>query len=199
MTYTAERLRLCAIFTTLLATHFLWTHSASAQVLGTLAAEGGEAECIAGPISLAVRADCADWNTRGFFRQADVAQVDACLDAGADPDARADNGMTPLHHAAIAADHEVTPLHWAASDSNDPAVIEALIAGGADVNAADVDGLTPLHWAAEESATPAVITALLAAGADPARRDSQGDTPWDLVQSNDDLLGTPASEALRPE
>ena len=44
--------------------------------------------------------DCANWNTRDFFKAAEVSDVIRCLEAGADPNERADGGWTPLHRAA---------------------------------------------------------------------------------------------------
>ena len=44
--------------------------------------------------------DCANWNSPDFFKTAGAADVRACLRAGADPDARTENGDTPLHAAA---------------------------------------------------------------------------------------------------
>ena len=44
--------------------------------------------------------DCADWNTGAFFEAADVSDVTRCLLAGADPNAGAEDGYTPLHRAA---------------------------------------------------------------------------------------------------
>ena len=63
--------------------------------------------------------------------------------------AKGEDGMMPLHDAALA---------------GDVAAIEALLAGGANVNAKDEDGFTPLHSAAL-AGHPAAIEALLAGGA----------------------------------
>ncbi len=70
---------------------------------------------------------CAEWNTQAYFETATVEDVTACLDAGADPAATNDAG--------------VTPLHWAAFRNPNPAVIEALIAAGAILNVRDEEGV----------------------------------------------------------
>jgi ankyrin repeat protein len=56
------------------------------------------------------------------------------------------------------------------------AMVERLIAAGADVNAAAKDGRTPLHWACGFD-VPDAIPLLLRAGADVHARDVEGNTP----------------------
>ena len=69
-----------------------------------------------------------------------------------------------------------TPLHDAAWSNSSPAVIEALVRAGADVNARSIGNKTPLHHAAQHNANPAVVEALVRAGADVNARDAS-DTP----------------------
>ena len=76
---------------------------------------------------------CEEWNTKEYFQTATVENVTACLDAGADPVARNENG--------------VTPLHWAARGNENPAVIAALVDAGADLKARTENGLTPWDYA----------------------------------------------------
>ena len=109
--------------------------------------------------SVPEEASCEEWNTRNYFVAATAEDVIACLDAGANLEARGVLGLTPLH--------------WAAFYSKHPAMIEAMIEAGASLEARDNIGLTPLHWAED----PAVIKALLAAGANPEARDENGSTP----------------------
>ena len=45
--------------------------------------------------------DCADWNTAAFFNTAEAADATRCLQAGADPNAQIEDGVTPLQLAAI--------------------------------------------------------------------------------------------------
>ena len=106
--------------------------------------------------------ECEGWNTSEFFEAATVAAVTACLENGADVQGRAENGDTILH---LAAGH-----------AEDPAIVEALIAAGADLEARDEareEGeltTTPLHRAAYLNENPDVTAALLAAGADVGSR-----------------------------
>ena len=111
----------------------------------------------------AVAAECAEWSTSVFFESATLAEVQACLAAGADVNARS---------AGLGG----TPLHWAGFSSNDPAIIRALVSAGARVNAGDEDGNAPLFYAAQ-GGTPAVIRALVEAGGDVYARSENGWTP----------------------
>ena len=126
---------------------------------------------LAGAVALALFAhpasaqeDCDGWNTSRFFADATAETVTACLEAGADVNARQEDGNTPLH--------------FAAGSSGDLAVITALLAAGADVDARNNGGNTALRLAAggrlvettrsgiDFAENPAVVAALLAAGAD---------------------------------
>ena len=140
------------------------------------------------------QAGCDGWNTPGFFEGADGDLVQTCLAKGADPNARAENGDTPLHKAArkgrteaiaallnAGADHNArdedgrTPLHIAALFGRTQA-IAALLDAGADHNARDENGWTPLHIAALLGQTED-IAALIDAGADPSALATEGITP----------------------
>ena len=135
---------------------------------------------------------CDDWNRRTFFTTASVETVTACLEAGADPNAKTKSGETPLHSAAMyssdpaiiaklveaGADLEAqgkfgdAPLHDAASINDHPAIIAALVEAGANLQARDQMGQTPLHDSAGRFQTnPAMVAALLEAGADPNAQD----------------------------
>ena len=89
--------------------------------------------------------------------QGNVAETQALLDAGANPDATRDDGTTALMAAAV---------------KGYPEVAKALLAAGANPNAARDDGFTVLMWATQEG-RPEIAKMLLAAGANPnAARDS---------------------------
>ena len=129
-----------------------------------------------------------------------MAVVQALLAAGADIEAKADDGWTPLHMAArynknpeviqallaAGADPNAragrrTPLHWAADWNGNPEVIQALLDAGADPNATSAFGFTPLHEAARVIKNPKAVQALLDGGADPNARTDDGLTPLDFA------------------
>ena len=119
------------------------------------------------PMPIDVQVDCADWHNAFFFDEAEAPDVTRCLQAGVDPNARDENGWTPLLGAA--------------TFTANPAVIVALLDAGADPNARTEDGTTPLLGAATFAANAAVISALLDAGADPNARTEDGETPLHLA------------------
>ena len=105
------------------------------------------------------------------------------LEAGADLEARAEDGQTPLHYASRAAFSETAA-----------AVVAALLEAGADLEARDAFGCTPLHYAAraELPGTATVVAALLDAGADPNARDNDDKRPFAYAEDNEHLKGTDA-------
>ena len=93
----------------------------------------------------------------------DIDVVRLLLANGADVNARG-SGATPL---ILAADVATTKKEYLpAKGAQGPAVISALLAAGADVNAKQNDGQTGLMLAADSGDTE-MVRALLAAGADP--------------------------------
>ena len=133
--------------------------------------------------------NCEAWNKQEFFETSTAEVATACLAAGADVAARADDGHTPLHMAAefnenptvidvlVAAgadveardDDEYTPLQRAASSNGNPAVLEALVEAGADLKQTRANGRTLLSLAAERNPNPAMIEALVTAEAERVR------------------------------
>ena len=113
--------------------------------------------------TLQTKVSCEGWDAEAYFETATLEQVTACLETGnVDLEAGNASGLTPLHNAA--------------TDAEDPAVIEALIAAGADLMAGtNIDGHTPLHEAASNE-NPAVLAALVAAGGDLTTRAENGAT-----------------------
>ena len=97
---------------------------------GVLLAPCAVALALAGPAH--AQAGCADWNTGDYFEAATVADVERCLAAGADIEARNEGGMTPLHWAAVFGTAET---------------VTALLAAGADPRARDESGEIPFDKA----------------------------------------------------
>lgn len=123
-------------------------------------------------------------------------EVQALLNAGADPNARDSDGNTALIKAATENEnHEVvkvllaaganpnikakeggeTALMWAAWRSNSK-MVQALLEAGANPNAKNKSNETALMWAADYVVSSEVLKALLDAGADPNARDRDGNT-----------------------
>ena len=108
----------------------------------------------------------------------DLAGVQRELNKGADVNAKADDGMTPLHLAANFGYKEI---------------VELLIAKGADVNAKNGWGGTPLHIAAF-GGHKEIAELLLAKGADVNAKMVGGDTPLDEAIN---LENTKTADILR--
>lgn len=105
-----------------------------------------------------------------------VSEVEAALEARADPDGRDEQGVNSLHWAV---------LH------DDPESVRLLLEAGANFNARNKAGSAPLLWAARNDNLGAVKL-LLEAGADPGARDRMGKTPFDLAREKGALQGTEA-------
>ena len=105
-----------------------------------------------------------------------VAQVLQAIKAGADLNARAENGKTPLMYAA--------------NYNTNPDVLSVLIKAGADVNLRDGEGSTPLMYAAGFNTNDEVLERLIEAGADISAEDDYGLTIFGYAKENPAIKGT---------
>ena len=143
--------------------------------------------------------NCEYWSELHFFILADIDDVNRCLQAGADPNARSKTGMTPLYSAAFYNKNKsVTRLLEAGADPNARAssmgqypmhegvrsanieIVTALLKAGGDVNVkTSPAGQTPLMWAVGVSKPHAaeVVKLLLRMGANPNARDEINRSP----------------------
>ena len=143
------------------------------SVVRYLAAAGREGqhyvEALALLNTLQTTVSCDGWDAGTYFETATLEQVTTCLDTGnVDLEAGNASGLTPLHAAATHAE--------------DPAVIQALLDAGAQVEATDpVSGATPLSLAIRDNGTPTIIEVLLAAGSNPETPNTIGLTPLHLA------------------
>jgi uncharacterized protein len=129
-----------------------------------------------------------------------VAEADALITSGADPNVTDSDGRTPLMHAAIDGQLDLvrlllkagadsnrqdrmrwTALHFAAQGRKRE-IVEALIEGGSVVDARDAHGNTPLWRAIFASEGEGDLIRLLKrSGADPELKNGSGVSPRDLA------------------
>ena len=120
-----------------------------------------------------------------------IANIKKLLKAGADPNARDEEGrhlLVKWHHypevfkillehgadpnATITEQDRRTALHF----TTNPSSAKVLLEHGADPNARDSSGATPLHGI-QGNRDPKMVRVLLEGGADPNAQDSSGNTP----------------------
>ena len=163
-----------------------------------------------GIAAAAARADLAS----DLFAAAEMSsagELHRVLEAGADPNARDDEGNAPLHRVvdpeprwapnkhdapalraavdvllAAGADPDAQGRHGAtalhvAAYGGNAHAVAALLDGGADPHAGDSDRDTPLHWAVGKAGNARVIAALLGAGAQVSARNDSGNTALHLA------------------
>ena len=112
--------------------------------------------------------DCLRLCDPDFMATASAQDIDAEINKGADFQARTQDGLSPLHLAALRRNAEA---------------VMALLAAGADVEARTKNLSTPLHLAAIRG-NAQTITALLKAGANSEARNRLAGTPLHYAAAN---------------
>ena len=217
--------------------HFAAAFSRHPEAIATLleagADKGARADSGALPLQLGERnraiegsevlnrlrpANCANWLSLRFFAGASAREVRACLETGADVNARSHNGWTPFHLAAgvspdpgvlatlaeagadmqSRAEGAMLPIHTAARHNRNPAVIEKILDLGAELNALSEGNRTPLHVAAERNRSPESVRVLIDRNADIRAQTTDGKTPLELARENTALADSDLINRLRP-
>ncbi len=124
---------------------------------------------------------CEDWASRSFVETSSPAAVEQCVSAGADLDARDNDGLTVLHHAAAVGAARI---------------VIVLIGAGADFKARDNAGWTPLHHAASTGNPETVLALLEDAWETAGARTNDCKLPLDLVRENEKVVDTDAYYTL---
>lgn len=99
----------------------------------------------------------------GVLTEDDLRIAQYLIDHGADVEATADNGATPLNSCPY------------------PEMIELLVKNGANLEATDDGGATALLYYAEDSNGPDALAKALALGANPNHQDDRGRTALDTA------------------
>jgi ankyrin repeat protein len=143
-----------------------------------LALAGGHAGAVAA--LLAAGALTGNAQLRGAAARRDAAVVRLLLSHGADAGARDAKGRTPLMAMMLfpSAGNRAPPVAVRLREATPAyeAVATALLEAGADVSAADVNGVTAVHIAAQH-APVSVLRRLLAAGGSATAAQADGATP----------------------
>ena len=173
-----------------------WLRSSPLQ-LGATAGAGAAGQCPTGTTEEtwvgASQEEPGTGASVDFWRTADVARVRLELRCGADANATVTSFPFCGDDCGPGDATFWTPLRRAALNSDDPAVIQALVDAGADLEAtsdgpADFDiysrGDTALHFAARNE-NPAVIRVLVDAGANIEAGGPYTGTPLHVAASND--------------
>ena len=104
----------------------------------------------------------------GVAGEEEFQMAEFLLDNGADPNAKNDDGIAPLHLAVY------------------PEMVEILVRRGADINIRSNDGSTPLIVQAAEAEGYETMAALLELGADVKAKNGQGESALDIARAREE-------------